>query len=158
MWIPIIRFELRQYLRSISTYIYFLMLGIFGFLMMIAAAGAFSNVSVTVGGKVMSNSPFSLANFIAALSYFGLLVVSAITGRAAFKDFDHRTHPFFFTAHISKGAYLGGRFIAALLILAFVFSSIGFGMALGTVMPFIEKSLVGPNRLLAYVQPYIVST
>ncbi len=154
----IIRFDLARQFRSLSTYVYFLLLGAIAFLVMLAAGGEFQSANVVIGGggKVLVNSPFSLSVFISLLSYFGLLVVSAITGRAAFQDFDCRTHSFFFTAPIGKAAYLGGRFLASILILIAIFSSIAMGMALGTVMPGLDKALLGPNHFSAYVQPYLV--
>jgi ABC-2 type transport system permease protein len=157
MLMAIARFDLRQHFRAISTYIYFLLLGAIGFLLMVTAAGAFQSAAVAMGGgKVLVNSPYGLAEFISLLSYFGMLVISAITGRAAFQDFDYQMHSFFFTAPISKTAYLGGRFLAAMVILVAIFSSIAIGLALGTVMPFIDKVRVGPNHFAAYAQPYLV--
>ncbi len=157
MLISIARFDLAQYFRAISTYIYFLLLGAIGFLFMVTAAGAFQSAAVVMGGgKVLVNSPFGLSEFISLLSYFGMLVISAITGRAAFQDFDCQMHSFFFTAPISKTDYLGGRFLASMVILVAIFSSIAIGLALGTVMPFIDKVRVGPNHFAAYVQPYLV--
>ena len=77
--IPIIRFDLARHLRAISTYIYFLILAGIAFLLMITAGGAFQSASVTMGGgKVFVNSPYSLAQFISLLSYFGLLIISAL--------------------------------------------------------------------------------
>ncbi len=159
MLTTIVRFELGRHFRSISTYVYFVLLAGIAFLLMSAAAGAFASASVVtgVGGKVMANSPYSLAGFISLLSYFGLLIISAITGKAAFQDFEHNIHSFFFTAPISKAAYLGGRFLASLVILLAIFSSIAFGLALATVMPFVDKLQLGPNHPWAYVQPFLVS-
>src|SRR6202000_137434 len=122
------------------------------------AGGAFQSADVVLGGgKVMLNSPYTLAEFISLLSYFGLLVVSAITGKAAFQDFEYQTHSLFFTAPISKAQYLGGRFAAWILILLVICSGIAIGFAIGTAMPFIDKTRVGPNHLWPYVQPYLVT-
>src|SRR5215471_12200028 len=152
----ILRFELARHFRSIATYIYFLILAALAYLFMITAGGAFQSANVVIGGggKVLVNSPFTLSAMISLLSYFGLLIVSAITGRAAFQDFDHGTHSFFFTSPISKGEYLGGRFAASVAILVVIFSGIPLGLWLGTRMPFIDKLRLGPSLLWAYVQPY----
>ena len=157
--IAIVRFELARHLRSFSTYIYFTILGALAYLLMITAGGAFQSANVVVGGggKVLVNSPYTLSALISLLSYFGLLIISAITGRAAFQDFDHNTHSFFFTAPIGKAAYLGGRFTASIMILAAIFSAIALGLALGTAMPFIDRARLGPNHFWAYAQPYLVS-
>jgi ABC-2 type transport system permease protein len=159
MIFKIIRFDLARYFRSISTYVYFLVLAAVAFLLMVTAGGAFQGASVSVGGggKVLANSPFTLAALISALSYYGLLIVSAIAGKAAFQDFENQTHSFFFTAPIGKAAYLGGRFLASILILLPIFSGIAMGLALGTAMPFVDHTLFGPNHVAAYIRPYLVS-
>src|ERR1700733_937896 len=113
MLIEILRFELSRHVRALSTRIYIIVFAALGFLWMAAAGGALPNASVSFGGgKVFINGPFVLFESIFALTYFGLLVISAISGRAAFQDFDHNTHSFFFTSPISKRDYLGGRFLA----------------------------------------------
>src|SRR5215469_6241055 len=100
--IAIIRFELARHLRSFATYIYFVILAALAYLIMITAGGAFQSANVVVGGggKVVVNSPYTLGSLISLLSYFGLLIVSAITGRAAFQCFEYGTHLFFFTPPI----------------------------------------------------------
>jgi ABC-2 type transport system permease protein len=156
--IPIIRFDLARHLRAMSTYIYFLILAGIAFLLMITAGGAFQSASVVMGGgKVFINSPYSLAQITSLLSYFGLLIISAISGKAAFQDFESNTHSFFFTMPIRKSSYLGGRFLGAMLILIAIFSGIALGLAIATKMPFLDKVRIGPNHLLAYVQPFLVS-
>jgi hypothetical protein len=156
--LPIIRFDLNQYLRATSTWIYFVVLGTLGYLFMAASAGAFDSFHVSFGeGKVLSNSPYGLGVMIALTSYLGLLVISSITGRAGFHDFESNSHSFFFTSPISKSSYLGGRFLAAILALIVVFASLALGMWIATLMPFLDKARVGPNHFWWYAQPYLVS-
>jgi ABC-2 type transport system permease protein len=156
--IPIIRFDIARHLRAISTYIYFLILLGISYLLMITAGGAFQSASVVMGGgKVYINSPFSLAQLISLLSYFGLLIISAITGKAAFQDFENNTHSFFFTMPINKTSYLSGRFIGSILTVLGIFAAVAIGFAIATKMPFLDKPRMGPNHLLAYLQPYFVS-
>lgn len=152
-------FELKRRLARPSTYVYFALFFALAFVLMIAAGGAFSSVSVGLGsgGKVMINSPYSLQQFITLLSYFGLLVTAAVSGQAVYQDFHAGCHPFFFTAPISERQYLAGRFLGAFAVVLIVFCSIGLGCWAGSEMFFLEKSLVGPNHAIAYVQPYLVS-
>ena len=156
--LTILRFELGRHFRAISTYVYFLLLAALAYLLMITAGGAFQSANVILGaGKVVLNSPYTLAVFISLLSYFGLLIVSAIAGKAAFQDFEHQTHSLFFTAPITKAQYLGGRFAASLAILLAIFSGLAFGFAAGAAMPFLDKTRFGPNHLWAYILPYFIS-
>nr|MBA3915685.1 ABC transporter permease [Terriglobales bacterium] len=59
-----------------------------------------------------------------------------------------------YTAPITKLQYLGGRFLGALLIQLVIFSSVGLGAWLGTMMPWLDPARVGPNHSLAFFQPY----
>ena len=114
MFFTIARFELSQRLRRLSTWIYFaLFLGL-AFLFFVAVGGGLpgaSPVGFGTGGKVMVNSPFTLATLISTVSYFAFLVTAALAGQAVHQDFQHRTYPLLFTAPIRKSAYLGGRFV-----------------------------------------------
>jgi ABC-2 type transport system permease protein len=154
----IARFEIAERLRRLSTWIYFaLFLGL-TFLFFVAAAGAFRDITVGfgTGGKVMVNSPFTLANLIGTVSYFALLVTAALAGQAIHQDFQHRTYPLLFTSPIRKSAYLGGRFLAVIVVLVIIQAAAGLGCFLGSLMPFVDAKLIGPNRLMGYLGSYFV--
>jgi ABC-type transport system involved in multi-copper enzyme maturation permease subunit len=150
-------FEIRKRRSLLSTYVYFGLFLAIAFLTTIAAGGAFQGTAMIVGGsggKTMVNSPFVIFEMTSLLSYFGLLVTSAIMGNAVYQDFHDRTYMFFFTAPIRKFDYLLGRFLGAALVLTGIFASIALGSWLGSLMPFVDRADFGPNRLSAYLQPY----
>ncbi len=111
MLLTVARFEFGQRLKRLSTWIYFTLFLAIGVLFFLAAAGTFQNItgSFGTGGKVMANSPYTLAALISSVSYFALLVTAALAGQAVHQDFGHGTYPLLFTAPLSKGSYLGGR-------------------------------------------------
>ena len=152
-------FELSNGFRRISTYIYFALFFGFGFLIFMAAAGAFPgvNMGLGAGGKLYANSSFMLFALISSTSYYGLLVVAAVMGNAAQRDFRHNTFPLVFTSPVSKMQYLSGRFCAANVILLFVFSSIGIGCFVASMTPKVDQSLIGPQHLMAYLYPYLIA-
>jgi hypothetical protein len=152
------RFEMARHLRAISTYVYFAMFGAMAFLAMLGAGGALPQVNVDFGGeKVFANSPYVLMQLMTTLGCFSLLVTAAISGRAAYHDFDFRCDPFFFTAPIRKIDYLGSRFLAAMTILTAIYCSLGLGLFAGTLVPGLDHAKVGPNHPMAYVMPYLTS-
>jgi ABC-2 type transport system permease protein len=157
LW-TIARFEIGRRAWSASTWIYFVVFLLLAFLLFIASAGAFKDVNMGMGtgGKVYTNAPYVLATFISAVSYYMLLVVASVSGQAVHQDVLHGTQPLFFTAPIRKWDYLGGRFVAALAVLAFVSLGIGIGCFVGSLMPFVDRTLIGPNRVLAYLTPYLI--
>ena len=155
----IVAFEIRKRLCQLSTYVYFWTFFSLALLTTAVAGGAFQGTNVDLGGsggKTLVNSPFVICWLTSVLSYFGLLVTAAIMGNAVYQDFHYRTHMFFFTAPIRKFDYLLGRFLGAALVLMGIFVSIALGIWLGSLMPFVESSSCGPNRLSAYVQPYLL--
>ena len=160
MFLPIFLFELKYRLRRPATWIYFGLLLVMGALLTSAAGGIFgSGTNVSIGGDgghVRVNSPYSVSGAISVLSYFGILITSAIMGNPVYRDFEHRTYALFYTKPISKAGYLGGRFWGSFVICALVFSGIGVGVWLGSLLPGVEADKFGPARLSYYVWPYVV--
>ena len=156
MFWSVARYELKYRMTRISTHVYAGVFFALALLLGLAEAGTFESVTVASGANVLANSPFSVAGLMAALGLFGVVVTASFMGQALVKDFEHRMHPLLFTTPLSKGAYLGGRFVGALVASLYVFAAIVPGLALATALPFADESLVGPFRPLAYLLPYLV--
>jgi ABC-2 type transport system permease protein len=154
----IARFELRQRLRRLSTYVYFVVFFVLGCLFALVSGGAIPNAAVDfgAGGKVLVNSPYALNVIITFCTFFGLVVTAAIAGQATYQDVDHDSTAFFYTAPITKADYLGGRFLGALAVQAAIFSSVGLGVWVGVHMPWLDATRLGPERLAAYLAPYAI--
>jgi ABC-2 type transport system permease protein len=154
----ILLFEVRQRLRRISTYIYFVVFFALGFLFVNLAGGAFPGGSVDfgTGGKVLLNSPFALMLIITYVSFYGVIITAALAGQATYQDIDHNCAAFFYTTPISKFDYLGGRFLGSIVVQLLIFSSVGLGTWVGTHMPWLDRTRFGPENFLGYLQPYFV--
>ena len=154
----ILLFEVRQRLRRISTYIYFVVFFALGFLFVNLAGGALPGGSVDfgTGGKVLLNSPFALMLIITYVSFYGVIITAALAGQATYQDIDHNCAAFFYTAPISKFDYLGGRFLGSIVVQLLIFSSVGLGTWVGTHMPWLDRTRFGPENFLGYLQPYFV--
>ncbi|NKB87287.1 MAG: hypothetical protein GKS06_03580 [Acidobacteria bacterium] len=152
-------FELRYYLRRISTWAYFAVLVAVSFLMMSVFGGAVTGATASIGGTdgtVFVNSPFVLMTLISIFSIFGTLVVAAVSGNAGYRDFGEKMHPLVFTTTTSKTEFIVSRFVGITIVNAVVLSGIGAGLWLGSLSPFVRPELFGPNRLVAYLQPYLL--
>ena len=152
-------FELDQRLRRLSTYIYFLVFFALGCLFALMSGGAIGGTSIEfgTGGKVLVNSPYALNVIITYLSFYGLIITAAIAGQATYQDIDSNSAVFFYTAPITKLDYLGGRFLAAFVLQIFIFSSVGLGAWIGTLLPWLDKTRLGPQIVGGYFQPYFIT-
>ncbi|HLJ29351.1 MAG TPA: ABC transporter permease [Candidatus Angelobacter sp.] len=151
-------FELRQRFRRISTYVYFVVMFTLGFFFVLLSGGTFANASVDfgTGGRVLINSPYALFAVVVYISTFGVVITAALAGQATYQDIESNSTPFFYTAPISKFAYLGGRFLGSLAVQLVIFSAIGLGAWIAAHTPWVDPSRVGPERLFAYFAPYLI--
>ncbi len=148
-------FEARQRLKMLSTWVYFSGFFSLALIWMAAAGGAFKSGSVSFGGKVFINAPFSVEITVSLLGCFGVVVMAAMMGRSVQQDFEYDMQHFFFSAPIKKYQYVLGRFFGAYLALAVIFSSIVLGAWAGTHLPGIEPERLGPASLMLYLKPYL---
>ncbi|MEX5746619.1 M1 family aminopeptidase [Massilia sp. X63] len=153
----IARFEARQRLRLLSTWIYFGLFLALAMLWMAAAGGAFRDAIVSFGGRVLINGPRQIALTASFLGCFGVIVVAAVMGRSVQQDFEYEMQHFFFSAPIRKADYVLGRFVGAFAVLAVILSSIVLGTWLGSFIPGIEPDRLGPNTLSSYLLPWLLT-
>jgi len=138
-------FELKLRLKSISTYIFFVMV----------AALPFFSVSVRdfgpiPNGKVLLNGPYAFLLMSTFVSAYGAILLAAVFGPAILRDFQQDTYQLIFTKPVSKFAYLGGRWAGSLVTMLAVFTGTIFGTALGTVMPWADKTRLARNDFGMY--------
>jgi ABC-type transport system involved in multi-copper enzyme maturation permease subunit len=146
MLLEIFRFELRQQLKSPLFWIISLAYGAVAFLVT-------SSDAITLGGasgNVLRNAPMVIARVLAFLSVISMFLVTAFVATAALRDFDMRTSELVFTTPVSRGAYLGGRFLAGYVAALAVMLVCALGIALGSVMPWIDPVRLGPFSLSGY--------
>jgi len=146
-------FELRLRMRSISTYVFFLI----PFTMMFFAVSV-EDFGPIPPGKILVNGPFALFQCYLDLTAFGAILIAAIFGPAILRDFHQDTYQLLFTKPISKFAYLGGRWAGSFVTAVFVFSGLVFGGIVGTFMPWADRSRLAPVHLLWSLQPFLSVT
>jgi ABC-2 type transport system permease protein len=143
-------FELKFRLKSLSTYIYFLLW--FALSFMAVAAEDFIN---TGNGKQLLNGPFSTTILYSFFTLFGSIVIAAIFGTSILRDFQRDTFQLIFTKPISKFAYLGGRWTGSFVACVFAFSGMVFGEAAGTLAPWADHTRIASGHFWWYVQPFL---
>ena len=155
-FLSIARWEMRLTFRRISTWVYFLIFFALAFLLMLLAAGTFGEVGLAVGGggKVLANSPFTLATLFPLISLIGVSITAALAGNAIYRDFEAGVDPLFFTTPVSKTAFLGGRFAGSLVVNLVVLLGIGLGALAATLMPWVNHEKLGAFHLASFLAPY----
>jgi hypothetical protein len=145
-------FEMRFRLKSLSTYVYFLMWTVYSFLCV--ASESFGPIG-TQNGKVLLNGPYATTTSAAYATVFGIIVIAAIFGTSVLRDFQRDTYQLLFTKPITKFAYLGGRWAGSFVTCIGVFTGVMLGAWLGTFAPWADHARIGPNHLWWYLQPFL---
>lgn len=142
----ICRFELRQQLKAP---LFWIVAAIFGAL----AFALVSTDAVIVGGasgNVLRNAPMVIVRLLSVLTVLSVFLVTIFVAGAALRDFDQRTSELFFTTPMSRGAYLGGRFVAGYLAALAIMLTCALGVAVGGMMPWIDAERLGPASWHGY--------
>jgi ABC-2 type transport system permease protein len=145
----IFRFELAYQVRRPWPWLCMAVLVVFAF--MSTRVGI---VPVTLPQDFILNSPF----IIAAVSVFScqiwLLIAPAVAGEAAARDVHTGMHPLIYTSPVNKTEYLGGRFLAALVLNALILLGVQVGSLLAAHAPGVDPEIIGPFRPGAYLAAY----
>jgi ABC-2 type transport system permease protein len=157
--IDIFLFELKSSFKKVSTYLYFCLFIIIGYMAIFTAllgGGPLKNFLNAGVGNVQANAPYVLYYLITMMSNVGILITAATFGNTACKDFRKNTHELYFSYPIKKIEYLAGRFAAALFSLFFIFSGTGIGAAIANILPFVSAEKLGPLDISSIFQPYMI--
>jgi hypothetical protein len=149
MFLHIFRFELRYRFTQPSTYLYFGVFALFGFLSQTVDDFGFASAKVHV------NSPDALASLHFMASILGMFVTAAILGTPIYRDDKDGITGLLYTTTLPKPAYLSGRFLGSLLAIWFIMSGISVGALLGMHMPWVEADKLGPVMPLALLMPLV---
>src|ERR1700744_5939949 len=141
--------ELKLRFKSLSTYVYFALWFFLAFLSI--AAQDFLN---TGNDKILLNGPFATSMLYLMMSFFGMLVMSAIFGTSILRDFQRDTYQLVFTKPITKFAYLGGRWAGSLIITLLIFTGLPLGELLGCFAPWADHTRIGAIHLAMFAKLY----
>jgi hypothetical protein len=156
-FLGVLRWEVAYYLRRISTWVYFGIYTLIGFLFMLLSGGAFKEASAVFGGggKVLANAPYAIAALMPTIALCGMSIVAAVAGNSIYRDYDARMESLVYSTPISKRAFLGGRFIGTLVINGIILLGILAGLILASKSPWVKPDKFGPFDIWAYLSPYL---
>ena len=100
------------------------------------------------------NSPSAVAGATLVACLLWLLIAPSIAGDAAARDVETRMDPLAYTVPVSRAEYLGGRFLAAFVLNAFILLITTVVALLAVYTPGLQGAAIGPFRPAAYLTAY----
>lgn len=145
----VFRFELAYQVRRPWPWLMFSVMLVVCFLMTRDAA-----LQDALYDEFFVNSSFQTVVSTVVGGLLWLLVAPIIAGEAAARDVSTGMYPLIYTAPLSKAQYLGGRFLAALVLNAVLLLAVQVGILVAVYSPGVNAELVGPFRPAAYLTAY----
>ena len=144
--LEIFRFEVTSAARRRSTWLYFIVLIGLAFWSMTSFVD-------NARGDIF-NAPLAIAGAAIIAGLLGLLITAALAGKAATRDVQARIEPLVYTTTLRKWEYLGGRFLGAFAVHAFLLIAVPIGCVIAAFSSGLEPGLLGPFRPAAYLEAY----
>ena len=146
----IVRFEVGYQSRRVSTWLFFVILLVLAFLFVRG-----NYIDDARNGAFLLNAPWVITMIAVLGSMLSWLLAAPLAGNAAARDVRTGMYALIYAAPVRKFEYLGGRFLAAFLLNAFILLALPIGTLLGMHLPGVEAELLGPFRPAAYITAYI---
>jgi ABC-2 type transport system permease protein len=143
----IYRFEIAYQMRRLVTWIYFLGLFAFGFLIMRSGSPE---------EGMFINAPSFVAFFSVMGGVIWQFLAASVAGEAAARDLETRMDPLIYTAPITKIDYLGGRFLAAFTLNTALLLALHAGILLSLLLPRSDPDVIGPWRPAGHLTAFFV--
>jgi len=143
-----VRYQVRQPLFWVASVLFFLL-----------TFGAITTDAVQLGGSIGSvnrNAPYVIFQMLGIMTVIGTFLTTAFVAGSVHRDFETQSDALFFSMPLKKRDYLFGRFFGALIVSLLVFGSVVLGIVLGSFMPWLEPSRIGPFLLAPYLQAILI--
>ena len=149
MLFGITRFEIRYQLKNPVFWVAIAIFFLLGF-----GLTASENVSIGTPGAVHENAPYAIAIATAILTLFYLFIVTAFVANAIVRDETSGFAPIVRATSVTKTQLVIGRFLGGLIIAWIGYLAVPLGMAIGSMMPWVDPETVGPQKFAYYAWNY----
>ncbi|WP_299680379.1 M1 family aminopeptidase [uncultured Dokdonia sp.] len=146
--------EIKTWFKKPLFYIFASIMFLLGVLIMAIGLGVFSSDNVTVTSNVYLNSPLAITGILSQLSLLSYMLIPSITGGTIHRDFKNNMHNVLYSYPLTKFKYLLAKFAAGITINLGIAIAIILGLLIGSVLPGVNESLLGPFQLWNYIQPF----
>jgi len=146
MLFKIAGFELRYQLRSPLFLVGFAI-----FFLLTFGSVTIDQIQIGARGNVNINSPYALLQTTGIMSVFAVFIVTAFVANVVIRDIETGFAPILYSTRITKGSYLGGRFLGAMVVATLLLASVPLAFLIGSAMPWLDHEKVGPFVLSHYL-------
>lgn len=146
MFFKIARFELRHQFKQPLVYSTFAIFFLFAF-----GAAATDDIQIGVGGAVHDNAPVAIAFTTLILAIFAVFLSAAFAGHSVVRDAASKTEGYMYACPVTGPELLIGRFVGSFIMTMIAFSGVSVGLALGSLMPWLDPETLGPFRAGDYL-------
>lgn len=143
-------FEWRYFTRQPSFYVSAII-----FFSMAFFATGFPKLESLFGSNVFVNGPYFIAQIMGILTFFSLFLVVNFVANTAMRDQSTSMAEILYCKPINPLSYQLGRFLGSFAVVITVFSVVPLGLLLGSLMPWLTESRLGPINLNYYLTTFV---
>lgn len=159
MFLALLKYEYKYLLKKLSTYVYALVFLVFGFIMMNAIAGAFTDIRIDImtGGAEQSftNSSMNIMMITSGLNLLLILFMGGYLSDILLKDFSYDVFQMVYTKQVNKMTLLFTRLFVGITTIIGIFFCVQLGLILGRFSPWLDQAQFQPFNFLYYLNPFI---
>jgi len=152
----IFKFETKRWFKNWQFYLYFILFFALSFSVMASVLGYFDAFTATTASNLVVNSPMAINGIISQLATFVNFIIPAVIGATVYRDYKYNSHTLLFAYPFNKFQYLTGKFLSGFFVTILITLSIGLAFLVASVLPFANQDLLGPVKLGAYFQSYLL--
>lgn len=150
MFKAIYKNELKFWVKQPSIYVYATL--IFG-IAFVTMSGMASEPPDRFNERIV-NAPIFLYKLTRRFFLLLILLIPAVIGISANRDFSPKMHTLLFAYPFVKKDYLGAKFLSGLTIFLGISMMLGFGYWMGTQMSWVNPKLLQPSTFSSYMSLY----
>jgi ABC-2 type transport system permease protein len=147
--LAIFRFELAYQVRRAWPWLIFAVVFVLSFMM-----ARDQSLADAMYQDFFANSPFAVAKTTVIGGLVWLLAAAVVAGEAGARDVATGMYALIYTSPVSKGEYLGGRFLAAFVLNTCILLAVQAGTLVAVYAPGVDPQVIGPFRPAAFLTAY----
>jgi ABC-2 type transport system permease protein len=156
MFATIFIHEIKTWFKKPLFYIYASVIFLLSLLLSATAVGVFDGDNVTVTSTIKLNSAVGIYSLMGTFAYLVYLLIPSIIGSTIMRDFDNNMHNVLYSYPLTKLSYLSAKFSAGAIMTLLVILASLLGITLGFYLPGANDFLVGPFKIMNYLQPFLI--